>query len=150
MPGYVPKAFTRFGHERPQKLQDQPYKHTLLNYGAKLQYGKAIYNQLPLSKGDKTFVMQVTGTLLFYSRSIDITMVPDLSAISSEQNSPTKNTMKHVKQFLDYATSQEGSIVTFNASVTVLAIRSDASSLFKNYTRSCAGDQNYLSNDEEN
>ena len=54
-------------------------------------------------------------------------MIPALSAIVSEYDTPTKNTMKQVKQFLDYTASQEEVIITFNASGMVLAIHYDAS-----------------------
>ena len=58
--------------------------------------------------------MEVTGTFLFYEMSINYTMIPALSAIASEHNSPTKNTMKQVKTFLDYAAYQEEEIITIN------------------------------------
>ena len=90
MPGYIPKALKRFGHEPPPKLQDQLYPHAPPNYWAKLQYSKAIDNSPPLSNGDKIFSMQVTGPFLLYSREIDSTMLPASSAISSEQNPPTE------------------------------------------------------------
>ena len=54
--------------------------------------------------------MQVTGNFILYGREIDSTMIPALSAIASEQNPPTKNAMKRVKQFLNYAASQEEAI----------------------------------------
>ena len=56
-------------------------------------------------------------------------MLPALSAITYEHNAPTKNAMKRVKTFLDYAASQEEAIITFNASGVVLEIHSDASYL---------------------
>ena len=67
------------------------------NYGAKVQYAKAVDNPPPLSKEGKKFVMQVTGTFLFYARAIDSSMLPTLSSLASEQNNPTENTMKQVK-----------------------------------------------------
>ena len=88
--------------------------------------------------------MQVTGTFLFYERAIDNTMIPALSPISSEQNTHTKNTMKRVKQFLDYAVSQEEAIITFNASDIVMAIHSNAFYLSKNNAPSRAGGQRIL------
>ena len=51
MPEYVPKLFKQFGHESPPKLQDQPYPHAPPNYGAKIQYSKAIDNPPPTFKG---------------------------------------------------------------------------------------------------
>ena len=61
----------------------------------------------PFESGGIKKFMQVTGAFFFYARAIDNTMFPALSAIASEQNAPTENTMKRVKQFLDYAASQE-------------------------------------------
>ena len=77
-------------------------------------------------------------------------MIPALSAIASEQNFPTKNTTKRVKQFIGYAASQEEAIITFNASVTVLAIHNDASYLSDNNARSRAWGHHFLSSDKEN
>ena len=53
--------------------------------------------------------------------------------------------MMHVKQFLDYAASQEEAIITFNASNMILNIRSDASYLSENNARSQAGGHHFLS-----
>ena len=91
--------------------------------------------------------MQVTGTFLFYARAIDSTMLPALSAIASEQNAPTENTMKKVRQFLDYVSSQEEAVITYSASDMVLAIHSDASYLSERDARSRAGGHHYLSSD---
>jgi hypothetical protein len=41
MPGYLPKALTRFKHPIPTKPQDQPYPHVKPNYGAKTQHTAA-------------------------------------------------------------------------------------------------------------
>ncbi len=38
MPGYLPKAMTRFKHETPNKIQNSPYQHTAIQYGAKTQF----------------------------------------------------------------------------------------------------------------
>ena len=97
MPGYVPKALKLFFHEPPPKIQYQPYPCAPPNYRAKVQYTKAINKPSPLSKGDKTFSMQVTGTIIFYARAIGITMLPTLIYIASKQNSPTENTIKRFK-----------------------------------------------------
>ena len=150
MPGYIPKALKQFGHEPPPKLQDQPYPYAPPNHGVKTQYVKATDNSPPLSKGDKTFVMKITGTFLFYARAINSTILPGLSAIASEQNPPTENTMKWVKQFLYCASSQEEAISTFNVSGMVLAIHSNYYYLSENNARSRAGGHHFISNDEEN
>ena len=54
-------------------------------------------------------------------------MIIALSAIDSKQNAPTENTTKRVKNFLDYAASQEEAIIMFNASGMLLEIHFYAS-----------------------
>ena len=76
-------------------------------------------------------MQQVTGVFLFYSRAVDSMMLTALSTIASEQATPTENTIKKCKAFLDYAASQEEAILTYKKSDMVLAIHSDASYLSK-------------------
>ena len=103
----------------------------------------------PLSKDDKKYIMQVTGTFLFYARAVDSTMLTALSALATEQANPTEETMKRCKQFLDYAASQEDAILTYRASDMILAIHSDASYLSEPKARSRAGGHFFLSSDED-
>ena len=67
----------------------------------------------------------MTGTLLYYARAVKSTMLIALSALASEQAIPTKNTMKKVLIFLNYAASQEEAVVMYHASDMVLACHSD-------------------------
>lgn len=58
--------------------------------------------------------------------------------------------MKRVKQFLDYAVSQEPAVVTYSASDMQLVIHFDASYLSKPESRSQAGEHHFLSNNDSN
>ena len=75
-------------------------------------------------------------------------MIPYLSTINSEQNAPTKNTMKRLKKLLDYDASKEETIVTFNASDMVLAIHSDEYYLSGKNAHSRVGGHHFLSSDK--
>ena len=77
-------------------------------------------------------------------------MLQALTAIASEHNDHTKNTIKRVKTFLDYAKYQADSIITFNAIAMVMAINYYVYYLFKNNAHSHAGGHHILSNDKEN
>jgi hypothetical protein len=147
MPGYVKRALQRFQHSL-SKLQNQPWPHVPPDYGAKVQYAKPQDDSPPLSKADKKFIMQVTGTFLFYARAVDATMLTALSALASEQAHPTEATMKKCKQFLDYAASQEEAVLTYRASDMILAIHSDASYLSEPKARSRAGGHFFMAADE--
>ena len=149
MPGYVQDALQKFKHDPPQRQQDQPYPHNPPEYGEKVKYAKGEDNPPLLAKTDKKFVQQVTGVFLFYARAVDSTMLTALSAIVSEQETPTENTMKKCKQFLDYAASQEEAILTYKKSDMVLTIHSDASYLSELKARNRAGGHWFMEKNEE-
>ena len=85
-------------------------------YGAKIQYATNPDATPVLGKEDKKFIQQVTGTLLYYARAVDSTLLTPLSANASQQAAPTVATMEKVRQILDYVASQEEAVLTFNAS----------------------------------
>ena len=138
-------ALIRFKHQTPKLRQDQPYQHVIPNYGAKIQYAVGPDGTAFLDKDNKTFVQQVTGTLLYYARAVDSTMMVALSALASEQASPTRKTMEKVMTFLDYAASQEEAVITYHESDMVLACHSDASYLSEPGARIRSGGHFFLS-----
>ena len=75
-------------------------------------------------------------------------MLVALNALASEQSNPTEQTMTKVKQFLDYAATQEEAIITYKKSDMVLVIHSDASYLSVSKARSRVGGHFFLSADE--
>jgi len=68
-----------------------------------------------------------------------------ISALSAQQAKPTQATMKLVKQFLDYAATQEPAVTTYRASDMVLAIHNYAGYLNEEGARSCTGGHHFLS-----
>jgi hypothetical protein len=126
MPGYIDKALVRFNHKKPTKVQNSPYPHVSPKYGTTIQYVPDEIESPTLSNEDTKYIQAVTGTLLYYARAIDPTILPALSAIATEQAKPTQKTMENVKQLLDYCSTQEDAMITYNASQMILAIHSDA------------------------
>ena len=61
-------------------------------------------------------------------------MLAALGSLATQQANPTQNTMKKVKQLLDYAAMHPDAIVTYNASDMVLAAHNDASYLCSTHT----------------
>jgi hypothetical protein len=150
MPGYISKALQRFGHERPRRLQNSPHPHIAPTYGAKAQYVEPEVISAPVDKEGQKYIQAVTGTLLYYSRAVDPTMLVALNAIATQQAAPTQKTMERVKQLLDYCASQEEAIITYHASDMILAIHSDAGYLNESKARSRAGGHFFLSSDVQN
>jgi hypothetical protein len=58
---------------------------------------------------------------------MDSSMLPALGTLATQQAMPTKNMMKKIKQFLDYASTKPDAVVTYHARDMVLAGHSDAS-----------------------
>jgi hypothetical protein len=145
MPGYIKKALLRFGHKPPDKPQHQPHEHTTPTYGATIQYAKAADTSTPLSKEEKKYIQQVIGTLLYYSRAVDATILVALSSLASAQSSPTEDTMQRTRHLLDYVATHPDAIVSYAKSNMILSIHSDASYLSKPKGRSHAGGHFFLS-----
>ena len=75
------------------------------------------------------------GTLLYYVRAVDPTMLTSLGSITAKQANSTEQTMQILKQLLDYAASHPDDIIAYKASEMVLAGHRDASYLSK--TKAC-------------
>ena len=86
MPGYCKEALTRFKHEL-KKINDQPHKHVIPNYGAKIQYATKKDTTPKVGEEAKTFIQQVTGTFQYYARAVDPTILVALSAL--QRSKPT-------------------------------------------------------------
>jgi len=108
------------------KIQNSPHPHVLPNYGAKTQYATEEINSLALSKEHTKYIQAVMGTLLYNARAVNSPILTSLSSIATEQAKPTKETMIIVKQLLDYCSTQEEAIITYNASKMILVVHSDA------------------------
>ena len=76
-------------------------------------------------------VQQVVGGLLYYARAVDLTILPALSAIASEQTKATEATEARVNQLLDYVATKPNAKVRYHASDMILNIHSDASTFPK-------------------
>ena len=75
------------------------------------------------------YVQQVTGSLLYYARAIDGTMLPALNTIGTQQAKPTKKTMQKCLRLLDYAATYPYGSLRYYASDMVLHVDSDAAYL---------------------
>jgi hypothetical protein len=149
MPGYINKALERFEVEMPKKKQDSPHPHSIPAYGAKIQLAMDIDDSNTTSDAERKFIQQVTGTLLYYSRAVDPTILVALSAIAAQQAKPTENTLANVKQLLQYCASQEEAILTYRASDMVLAVHIDAGYLSEPLARSRVGGHFFLSSNTQ-
>jgi hypothetical protein len=111
----------------------------------------AICNQqghLPPSEVAK-YVQEVAGTLLYYARVVDSTILPALSAFATEQANPMEKTRATIKQLLDYCVTQDEVALSYKASKMILAVHSDTGYCNKKKLQSRVGGHFPLSNNDK-
>jgi hypothetical protein len=146
MPGYIERALTRFSHPPPKRPQHSPHAWQAPQYGSASQLTAPEDTSDALSQSGILFLQQVIGTLLYYARAVDSTMLVTINTIASEQAHATKNTMAAVTQLLNYCATHPDATVRFTASDMALKVVSDASYLTASKARSRIGGYFYLGN----
>ena len=145
MPGYVHKAIVRFGHAKnPGAKSPLIYVPPLRGPEQQLVPDLSPESYKFVDAKTKTFVQEVTGVFLFYSRAVDPTMLTAVNKISSEQSNPTEATLKAVDRLLSYAERYPDATIIIKASNMQLCAQSDASYLSETKARSRAGGMLYF------
>ena len=103
----------------------------------------------PATKEEEKFIQQIIGTLLYYARALDLTLLVALSALTSMQAKATKYTLELVNWLLDYVATNPNAILTYKKSDMILAVHSNASYLSKSEARSRVGGHFYCTSDME-
>ena len=150
MPGYVDKAITRFGHANRMGAKS-PLLYVPPKMGAKSQ-DMPTPSPASLEFVDdkaKTFVQEVTGVFLFYSRAVDPTMLTAVNKISAQQSKPTKATLLAVDRLLSYAEGYSTAQIVIKPSNMKLCAQSDASYHSESGARSRAGGILYFGTQED-
>ncbi len=83
-------------------------------------------------------VQKIVGSILYYARAVNLTVLMVLSKIASEQTKGTEKNLETAYQLLDYLASHPNAKVQFRASDMVMNIHSDALYLSKPSARSRA------------
>lgn len=149
MPGYINRALQRFGHTKPKRPEHSPHEWTTPNYGARQQY--ATTDSTPfIDIKQVRHVQEVVGTLLYYARAVDSTMLAALGTIATQQASATEATLYAVTRILNYCSTNPAAIIRYTASDMQLYVESDASYLSESKARSRAAGYFYLSKHRRN
>jgi hypothetical protein len=138
MPGYIKKKLQEYDHILPKKLQTCPYSPEPKRFGTAAQAPLPPDASPKLdAKGIKR-VQQIVGSILYYARAVDLTVLMALSSIAMEQTKATQKTMSRCIQLLDYLAGHSDAKIRFHASDMILNIHSDASYLSEAKARSRA------------
>jgi hypothetical protein len=143
LPGYVARALHRFQHPQPNRNQHSPHAWIAPSYGAKQQLTIPSDTTDSLEPPEVTRIQEIVGTLLYYARAVDSTMLVALGSLAAAKNTQAK--AQAITQLLNYCTTKPEATVRFHASDMSLKIHSDASYLSEPKARSRAGGYFYLS-----
>jgi hypothetical protein len=136
MPGYIAKALERFQHTPPHRPEHSPHVWTKPIYGTHPQLTSPVDDTALLPPSELTRIQEITGTLLFYTRAIDSTMLVALGTIASNKSRGTQATAQALTQLLNYAAAHPDATVRYTASDMYLHIHGDASYLSEAKARS--------------
>jgi hypothetical protein len=89
---------------------------------------------------------KVTGSVLYYARAVDPTVLMPLNDIATEQTKATEKTQATKNQMLDYLATHPDATIRYHASVIILHIHSDASYLSVSSAQSRRGGLFFLGN----
>ena len=113
------------------------------------QYAMPTDSSQPATKEEDKFIRQVIGTLLYYTRAVDPTLLVALSALASMQAKPAKHTVELVTWLLDYLATNPNAILMYKKSDMILAVHSNAPYLSKSEARSRVGGHFFCSSEVE-
>jgi hypothetical protein len=112
----------------PKYPQHTPSRYVTPVYSAKTQYATKDETP-PLAAKQCLTIQKVTGSVLFYTRAVDPTVLMPLNDIATEQTKATEKTHAATNQMLDYLATHPDATIRYHASGMILHIHSDASYL---------------------
>jgi hypothetical protein len=150
MPGYIKAALHKYQHPAPARPEHAPHTWNPPIYGAKTQFVSETTPTPALSDKEVNKLQQLTGTLLYYARAVDPTLIMPINVLASEQSNTTEETADKVIKILNYCNTHPESKIRYHASDMILHIHSDESYLSGNEAKSRAGGLSYMGNTAQN
>ncbi len=95
MPGYINKALTKYQHPKPITFQHAPYKASPIQYGARVHRVEVDTTQ-PLTPKEIKCIQDIFGTLLYYARVVDPTLLVALSQLLHDKPTAHGQWQMHV------------------------------------------------------
>jgi hypothetical protein len=105
MPGYIKAALHTYQHPAPAHPEHAPHTRNPPIYGAKTQFVDDKTSSPALSDKDVNKLQHLTGTLLYYARAVDPTLITPINVLVSEQSNATEVTADKVIELLNYCTN---------------------------------------------
>ena len=138
MPNYIEKTLNRFGAQ-DIKEANSPAVYIPPKYGRK-EKQMATEDNTPRVSGDrKRRIQQIVGTLLYYARAVDPTVLTSINKVASAQANPTVAVEAAANRLLQYAKRFQNATIVYRASGMQSRGYSDASYLSESMRRTYRG-----------
>jgi hypothetical protein len=131
MPGYIKEKLQEYECGKPFKLKSCPYSPEPKKFGTEAQAPLPPDDSPKLNKAGIKRIQKNVGSILYYTRAVDMMVLMALSSIAVEQTKATEKTMARCIQLFDYLLSQADAKVQFHVLDMIMNIHSNASYLFK-------------------
>jgi hypothetical protein len=139
MPGYIKAALHKYQHPAPARPEHAPHTWNPPSYGDKMQFVSEPTPSPAISDKDVNKLQQLTGTLIYYARAVDPTLIMPINVLASEQPNATEVTADKIIKLLNYCNTHPETKIRYRASDMILHIHSDASYLSEHKAKSRAG-----------
>ncbi len=122
-----------------QQIQHCPYPPEPKKYGADAQSPLPSNNPQKLTDSEIKQVQKIVGSIFYYARAVDMTVLIELSTIVSKQTKGTERTLEKAHQVLDYLATHHDATVQCCASNLGMKIPLDMLCLSKPnaHSRAC-------------
>jgi hypothetical protein len=121
MPGYSSKVLSKFQHDSPKHPQHTQSQYVTPVYGAYTQYAMRDKTP-PLTAQQCLTIQKVKGSVLYYARAVDPSVLMPLNDIAMEQTKVTEKTQAATNQMLDYLATHLDATIRHHASNMILHI----------------------------
>jgi len=129
-------------------LKFSPYPWQPPTYGQPTQYADHPVSPR-LNKSDTTYIQSVNGTLIYYGRAVDPTILPAVNEISTQQSATTLHTKNLCHQLLDYLATYPNATIRYHASDMIAVCETGAAYLVLPKARSRIAGHYYFTNRKE-
>ena len=127
------------------KTQHTPRQPEPIIYGP-FQPAHPPDNSKDLTKDEKLIFQSILGSLLYYGRMIDSTMLTAINDLSIVQTTATTTSQQHLTMLLDYLFTNPDATILYRKSDMIVKVHSDGSYLSVPGARSRAAGHFYLGN----
>ena len=124
MPTYIPNLLKKLNYKPHKNPQYSPHEYVPINWTSHTnrQYAMEEDTSAFLSIPDTKYVQSAIGSLLYYGRALDGSILPTLSQIASKQATPTIKTKHQIQHLLDYINTYPTAYLRFHASDMELTV----------------------------